>query len=187
MPLELRRWIFNWVQGRKMSVSHGNTTSTSFSISVGASQGHVLTALLFRLHMHYLPSHFLHTVCHLFADDLIIIIKGVLEMRLSANIKYLESQARVVLKSSETFSNNHILPVNVSKTKAIIVHSAVDVQKPVIKYKDVNIGYVTSFKCLGIEIGTKLGMGKNIEIRLKYKMHSVNNEYKKSSNQGPQH
>jgi Reverse transcriptase (RNA-dependent DNA polymerase) len=167
MPLDLRRWIFNWLQGRKMSVSHGNAKSRSFSISIGAPQGSVLAALLFRLHIHYLPSHFLQTVCHLFADDLTIIIKGGLEMRLSANIKYLESQARVVLKALETFSDNHILAVNVSKTKAMIVHSAVDVQKPVIKYKDVNIEYVTSFKCLGVEIGTKLGMGKNIEIRLK--------------------
>ncbi|CAF4932124.1 unnamed protein product [Rotaria sp. Silwood1] len=103
---------------------------------------------------------------HLFADDLTIIIKGGLEMRLSTNIKYLEAQAKAVLKALEEFSDNHILPVNVSKTKAMIVHSAVVVQKPIIKYKDINIEYVTFFKCLGVEIGTKLGMG----IRLVYSL-----------------
>ncbi|CAF3974841.1 unnamed protein product, partial [Rotaria sp. Silwood1] len=123
---------------------------------LGAPQGSVLAALLFRLHIHYLPSYFLQTVGHLFADDLTIIIKGGLELRLSTNIKYLEAQAKGILKALEEFSDNHILPVNVSKTKAMFVHSAVVVQKPIIKYKDINIEYVTFFKCLRVEIGTKL-------------------------------
>jgi hypothetical protein len=167
MPLELRRFIFNWLQNRKMRVSHGDANSKLFPVLVGAPQGSVLAALLFRLHIHFLPSYFPQIVCHLFADDLTMIIKGALEMRLSANIKYLESQAKRVLKSLENFSDNHILPVNVSKTKAMLVHSAVNVSKPDIKYKDVKIEYVTSFKCLGIELGTKLGMGNNIANSLK--------------------
>ncbi len=68
-------------------------------------------------------------MCHLFADDFTIIIKGALEMRLSANIKYLESQAKGVLSSLEKFSDDHILPINVSKTKAMIVHNAVACSK----------------------------------------------------------
>jgi hypothetical protein len=167
MPLELRRFIFNWLHNRKMSASHGDAKSRLFSVLVGAPQGSVLAALLFRLHIQFLPSYFLQIMCHLFVDDLTIIIKGALEIRLSVNIKYSEAQAKGVLKSLEKFSDDHILPINVSKTKAMIVHSAVVCSKPEIKYKEVNIEYVTSFKFLGVEIGTKLGMGKNIASRLK--------------------
>ncbi len=167
MPLQLRCFIFNWLPNRKMSVSRGDAKSRFFSLLVGAPQGSVLAALLFPLHIQFLPFYFLQIMCHLFADDLTIIIKGALEMRLSANIKNLESQAKRVLKSLEKFSDDHILPVNVSKTKAMIVHSAVAVSKPEIKYKEVKIEYVTSFKCLVVELGTKLGTGKNIASRLK--------------------
>lgn len=48
----------------------------------------------------------------------------------------------------------------------MIVHNAVYVSKPTLVYKDTEVEYVTSFKCLEVEIGTKLGMGKNIESRL---------------------
>lgn len=36
-----------------------------------------------------------------------------------------------------------------------------------IKYKNVEIEYVSNFKCLGVEIGTKLGWSKHIDNRLK--------------------
>jgi hypothetical protein len=167
MPIEFRKWIFNWLQNRWMSISHGEAKSRSFPIAVGAPQGSVLAALLFRLHVHFLPSHFPQIVNHLFADDLTLIIKGALEKRLFENIEYLRFQAKAVLEGLERFSDNYLLPVNVVKTKAMLVHSAVVVPKPEIKYKGVPIEYVTTFKCLGVHIGTKLGWGKFIDDRLK--------------------
>jgi hypothetical protein len=91
MPIELRKWIFNWLQNRWMRVSYGEAKSRLFSISVGAPQRSVLAALLFRLHVHFLPLHFPQIVNHLFADDLTLIIKGALEKRLGENIKYIQS------------------------------------------------------------------------------------------------
>ena len=167
MPIGLRKWIFNWLQGRRMSVSQGEAKSRSFPVRVGAPQGSVLAALLFRLHIHFLPLHFPQIDCHLFADDLTMIIKGGLESKLSVNVRCLEAQAKIVLNSLERFSDDHLLPVNQSKTKAMLVHSAVSVPKPKVKYKGKDIEFVTSFKCLGVEIGTKLGMGKNIDTRLR--------------------
>ena len=96
-----------------------------------------------------------------------MILKGGLERRLSSDVEYLQSQAKVVLKSLEKFSENYILPVNISKTKAMIIHTVVKVKRPVLKYEKKRIKYVSSFRCLRVEIGTKLGMGKNIEARLK--------------------
>jgi len=76
-------------------------------------------------------------------------------------------QAKTVLKVLKSFSDNYLLPVNVAKTKAMLVYNAVGVSKPKIEYKGVPIEYVTNFKCLGVHIGTKLGWGKFIDDRLK--------------------
>ena len=103
---------------------------------------------------------------HLFADDLTIIMNGALEKGLFDNTKCLQSQAKVVLSELEHFSENYLLPVNVTKTKAMIVHNAVNVPKPVIEYKGIQIEYVTNFKCLGVHIGTKLGWGEFIDDRI---------------------
>ena len=167
MPLQLRRWIFEWLQNRSMTITHGNEESRLIDISMGAPQGSILAALLFRLTIHYLPSYIAKVDTHLFADDLTIIVKGALEKRLSENVRYIEKQARPVMKSLEKFSNDYLLSVNISKTKAMMIHSAVTAEQPKVKYKGSLIEYVNNFKFLGVEIGTKLGMGVFINNRIR--------------------
>ena len=142
-------------------------------VFVGAPQGSVLAALLFRLHIHFLVPYFPQITCHLFADDLAIVIYGAIEKRLSDNIRYIQEQANMILKSLEKFSDNHILPVIIKKTKAMLVHSAMNVEKSDIYYENVKIEYVQKFKYLGVELGTKLGLGNYIDDRLK----KVRNSY----------
>lgn len=115
---------------------HGEAKSRLFPV-----QGNVLAALLFRLHFPLL-------VNHLLTDDLTIIMQGALEQRLLDNIKNLQCQAKIVLKELMNFSENFLLPVTVAKTKAMLVHNAVNVSKPEIKYKEVPIEYVINFKCI---------------------------------------
>ena len=76
-----------------MTISHGDAESRVIRIFLGAPQGSVLAALLFRIHIHFLPGYFAQIVSHLFADDLTIVIKGALEKRLSDNMKYIEKRA----------------------------------------------------------------------------------------------
>ncbi|CAM4808726.1 unnamed protein product [Rotaria magnacalcarata] len=76
MPIKLRKRIYNWLQNRQMFISHGDMKSKIFSISVGAPQGSVLAALLFRLHVFFLPSYFPEINCHPFADDLTMFSAG---------------------------------------------------------------------------------------------------------------
>ena len=45
----------------------------------GTSQGSVLSATLFRLHIHSLPKVFARFCSHLFADDVAVVIKGQIE------------------------------------------------------------------------------------------------------------
>ncbi|CAF4523769.1 unnamed protein product, partial [Rotaria socialis] len=80
-----------------------------------------------------------------------------LEKTFSKNIMELERQAEIAMKILEKFADDNLLPVNVQKTKALLVHDVVAPPYPKIKYKDVTIDFVKRFKYLDVEITTKLG------------------------------
>jgi len=75
MLLPLIRWIYQWLQRRTMKIHHGNSFSKTIKIFSGAPQGSVLSATLFRLHIHFLPKIFARFSSHLFADDVALVIK----------------------------------------------------------------------------------------------------------------
>ena len=167
MPLPLLKWVQSWLQDRYLYISFGEANSRTIKMNVGAPQGSVLAATLFRLHVHFLPAVFLNHGTHMFADDLAIVISGHLENRFSLNIQVLEEQAKIVMSQLEQFSTNLQLPVNVNKTKAPLVHSVVSPSYPVVFLKGQRIEYVQSFKYLGVLITTKLGWGQLIDDRIK--------------------
>ena len=103
----------------------------------------------------------------MFADDLAIVLVGSLEKRFSQNIIELEESAKLAMKRLEKFSDDFILSVNVSKTKALLVHSVVSPPIPNLNYKGQKLHYVKSFKYLGIYISIKLGWGTYIHKRLR--------------------
>ncbi|CAF4417816.1 unnamed protein product [Rotaria sp. Silwood2] len=109
----------------------------------------------------------MNLTCHLFADDLAIVIPGSLEKKFSTNIDLLEKQAEIAMSILEGFANNNLLPVNINKTKALLVHDIVAPPYTKIKYKGVKIDFVKRFKYLGVDITTKLGWGIYIQNRLK--------------------
>ncbi len=98
-----------------MSFYHGESKLRSIKLFVGAPQGSVLSATLFRIHIHFLPKYFFRFCVHLFADDLALLLKGALEKKLSGNIIELEEQAKIAMKALSTFSENYLLPVNTKK------------------------------------------------------------------------
>jgi hypothetical protein len=125
MTLQLRRWLFVWLENRSMIISHEDVESRLMRISLGAPQGSVLAAILFRIHIQFLTPYFAQINSYLFADDLTLVIKEAVELKMSDNIEYLERQANSVLLRLERLAEDHILPVNVTKTKSMIIHSAV--------------------------------------------------------------
>ncbi|CAF1305904.1 unnamed protein product [Rotaria sp. Silwood1] len=149
MPLPLIKWIYQWLQERTMSIHHGDSQSKTVKLYVGAPQGSVLAATLFRIHIHFLPQYFFRFCTHLFADDVAILLKGSLEKKLSQNIIELEKQAKIAMHILLSFSENHLLPVNVKKTKAMLVHSAVSPSQPKIFFQNQQIDFVQNFKYLG--------------------------------------
>ncbi|CAF4194733.1 unnamed protein product [Rotaria magnacalcarata] len=119
MPTALLKWIYNWLQNRTLSINFGEAYSRTIPIFVGAPQGSVLAATLFRLHVHFLPSRFLALTSHMFADDLAIQISGDLDKKFSKTIAELEARAKVTLERLGKFSDDIILPININKTKAL--------------------------------------------------------------------
>lgn len=167
MPLPLIKWTYNWLQERTITIHFGDAKSRTIPMFVGAPQGSVLAASLFRLHVHHLPSFFFSLVSHMFADDLAIHITGDLEKRFSLNIPVLEARAKFALNQLSKFANDNILPVNINKTKAMLVHSVVAPPKPKIQYNGQEIEIVDKFKYLGVSISTKLGWGEYINERVR--------------------
>lgn len=167
MPLPYIKWIASWLKNRKISIHYGDAVSRAINVQVGAPQGSILAATLFRLHIHFLPTVFFQLTTHLFADDLAILITGSLDRKFSLNIAYLEERAKEAMIILEKYAVNKILPVNVNKSKALLIHNVIAPSIPKVKYKDQYIEFVPSFKYLGVTIITKLGWGKYIDQKLK--------------------
>ena len=68
----------------------------------------------------------------------------------------LEKRAVITMQQLEKFSDNFLLQVNVTKTKALLVHNVVSAQLPNINYKSQKLVYVKRFKYLGVHISTKM-------------------------------
>jgi hypothetical protein len=167
MPRPLLKWIHSWFLNRFFYISYGEENSGTIKMDVVIPQGSVLAATLFRLHVHFLPSFFFDLSVHMFAKDLALVLVGSLRKRFSQNTIDHEKKAEITMKQLEEFSDNFLLPVNVAKTKAPLVHSAVSPQLPKMKYKQQKIEHVKSFKYLGVHISTKLGWGTYINERIR--------------------
>ncbi|CAM4841450.1 unnamed protein product [Rotaria magnacalcarata] len=162
MPLPLTKWIASWLKGRTFSIHHGDAWSRNIKMFVGAPQGSVLAATLFRLHIHFLPSIFKQTTPHLFADDLALLFSGSIEKRFSQNIADIELKAKEAMLTLEKFANDTILHVNIPKTKAMLIHNIISPPIPYAEYKQQRIEFVSTFKYLGVCISCKLGWGTYI-------------------------
>ena len=174
MPLALLKWIHSWLRNRFFYISYGEETSRTIKMEVGAPQGSVLAATLFRLHVHFLPAVFANLAVHMFADDLAIVFAGSLEKKFSANITDIERQTDAAMKQLEKYANDILLPVNTNKTKALLVHSVVAPPLPKIQYKGQTIEHMLSFKYLGVTITTKLGWGSTWRKEcVKYEKYTV--------------
>jgi hypothetical protein len=139
----------------------------------GAPQGSVIAATLFRLYIHFLPSYFDCCNIHLFADDLALVLNGSLDLKFLKNIHELERKAEKVMKQLEKFSDDMVLPVNISKTKVMLVHNIVSPKYPRIEYKSQPIEFVKKYKYLGVTISTKLGW----EIYLNERLRKISRIY----------
>ena len=167
MPLPLLKWISNWLKDRSFSIHFRSEKSRTIPMKRGVPQGSVLAATLFRLYIHFLSDQLSGCITHLFADDMVMVLNGSLEKKFSTNILEVEAKADIFLKKLEKFSDDMIFPVNVSKTKAMLIHNIVAPPYPQIRFKNIPIEFVKCYKYLGVNISVKLGWEKYVNERLK--------------------
>jgi hypothetical protein len=70
------------------------------------------------------------------------------------------------MQALSTFSENYLLPVNVKKTKAMLIHSAVAPSEPKVFFQNQPVEFLSCFRYLGVEIRTKLDWGQYIKSRV---------------------
>jgi hypothetical protein len=82
------------------------------------------------------------------------------------NVVELEVRAKIALDCLGKFADDNLLPINVKKTKALLVHNVVAPPRPKLEFRGQTVEYVNSFKYIGVTISTKLGWGNFITERI---------------------
>ncbi|CAF4642775.1 unnamed protein product, partial [Rotaria magnacalcarata] len=92
MPFNLLKMTNSWLEERKAYVEYGEKTSKIFNINIGLPQGSSLSPYLFIVFHSDLTNYLGAHSCHLFADDLCVLIKPPIMKKLGSMIDYLEKE-----------------------------------------------------------------------------------------------
>ncbi len=114
-------WIQDFLTARPQVVKVGQFTSNSITLNVGASQGCVLSPLLYSLYTHDCMSSHSSTSIIKFAYDTVVL--GLINNKDEA--AYLDEVERIT-----SWCQNNCLSLNVSKTKELIVDFRKRQQRP---------------------------------------------------------
>ncbi|KAK1786195.1 hypothetical protein P4O66_017906, partial [Electrophorus voltai] len=142
-------WISIFLTDRPQSVRVGNCASSTLTLSTGATQGCVLSPLLYSLYTYDCTANASSTIIVKFADDTVVM--GLISD--NDERAYLEE-----IKHLENWYQENILLLNVSKTKELIVDCS---KKQERHYQPVRISGTTvmrvnSFRYLGVHISQDL-------------------------------
>ena len=164
MPERLLKMIMSWLKDRKAHVALGEEKSEDFRINVGLPQGSSLSPYLFIVYhsdmIRDLGSH----SCHLFADDLCVLIKPPIVKSLASTIKYIQDEGERVCSKIVAYTQRWKQPINVQKTVGQLFYS--QVEKPTIKIKIEGqyLEIVDQFRYLGFTWTSKLSLKPTVDL-----------------------
>ena len=125
MPLGLLKLIVSWLSGRRAYVSFGESKSNEFQTYIGLPQGSSLSPYLFIVyHCDLIACAGAHS-CHVFADDLNILISPPIGRDLKQMIDFLEVEGSKVCDKIANYSKKWKEPINVAKTVAQLFYTQV--------------------------------------------------------------
>jgi hypothetical protein len=116
IPLALLRMIKDWLNNRTALVAFGNLRSKEINIEVDLPQGSSLSPCIFVVYHSDLVNRLGAHSCHIFADDLCVLIRASLEKRFSPLLEYLEREGNRVSQKIAGYSELWKQPINVDKT-----------------------------------------------------------------------
>ncbi|CAM2707658.1 unnamed protein product [Rotaria socialis] len=163
MPFNLLKMTNSWLEERKAYVEYGEKTSKIFNINIGLPQGSSLSPYLFIVFHSDLTNCLGAHSCHLFADDLCVLIKPPIMKKLGSMIDYLEKEGTRVCNQVFMYSKKWKQPLNVSKTVIQLFHT--QVKRPIVNVTiDGNkIELVKEFKYLGFTWTDKLSLKPTVD------------------------
>ena len=163
IPIDLLKMIENWLKNRKAYVSFGEKTSDVFDINVGLPQGSSLSPYLFIVfHSDLINCLGAHS-CHLFADDLNVLIKPPIMKKLCPMIEYLEKEGTRICEQVFKYSKKWKQPINISKTVVQLFHTQIRRPTLNISMNGEKIELVKEFKYLGFTWTDKLSLKPTVD------------------------
>ena len=162
--------IRNYFSLRKQFVKLGDVSSKLVSIDLGVPQGSVLGPLLFLIFINDLPNYMLNSSIKMFADDTTIYLSDDNYDDLIINFK---KQLSLLLD----WCRYNKMEINWSKTYFMFINYNKKLVTPSeIKFNDIIIKVVNSFKLLGVTIDSNLCFSEfvsNICINVNKKLFSI--------------
>ncbi|KAI5630012.1 gastrula zinc finger protein XlCGF28.1-like [Silurus asotus] len=158
LSLPLCQWISNFLTDRPQAVRVGKHTSSTLTLSTGASQGCVLSPLLYSLYTYDCVATSNSTTIIKFADDTVVV--GLISN--NDETAYLQE-----VKNLKRWCQKNNLLLNISKTKELIVDFSTKQER---SYQRLNIcgtsvERVDSFRYLGVHITQDLSWSCHINAR----------------------
>jgi hypothetical protein len=163
LPLSMLKMILSWLKDRRAYVIYGEKSSDTFDINIGLPQGSSLSPYLFIVfHCDLVQCIGAHSG-HIFADDLCVIIKPPISVKLASMLEYLESEGTRICNQIYDYSQNWKQPINITKTVAQLFYT--QVRKPDINLEmnGQRIVLVNEFKYLGFTWTSKLSLKPTVD------------------------
>ena len=160
--------LASWLKDRKAYIVFGDKSSEVFRINIGLPQGSSLSPYLFIVfHCDLMNSIEAHSG-HLFADDLCVIIRPPLTVKLIPMIEYLEREGTKIYDQIFGYSKKWKQPIHISKTVTQLFYT--QIKKPRVKTEmnGQRIELVNEFKYLGFTWTSRLLKANNKQMYRKY-------------------
>lgn len=139
--------IESYLKDRYQSVFSNSTFSPFILCESGVPQGSILGPLLFSLFINDLPLVLRHCSVHLFADDVQIYYCVAPNLNMSVVCENINYDLEQVIN----WSVSNLLPINPSKTKALLIHNQRETpETPIIKMNGIVINFVDEANNLGV-------------------------------------
>lgn len=155
--------IQSYLSERSQCVYHNDCYSLFELILSGVPQGSVLGPLLFSLFINDLPSILDHCLVHLFADDVQIYYCA----KKNSNNLLISNEINHDLAKVHHWSENNFLPINPSKTKALLISNLkTPPSPPPLVMSGERIEFFESANNLGIIFNSNLDWSSHINAQV---------------------